>query len=430
MASKDQKDQSILILGAGCFGLATAYHLASNGYRNITVLEKDSEVPSRFSAANDLNKVIRAEYADPFYTTLALDAIKKWQTDPLYSPHYHQTGFLNVTSNAAPAQTKQVIAKYFASIKDHPSFVGQVERMNGQNDIKKLVPAFNGPVEGWSGYFNSLAGYGHSADTLKTIHEACLSIGVKFYLGEADGEVESLVHTSARHATICVGAKTRGGKIHLADKIILALGAGVANLIPRIGKQMTGRCWGVAHIQLTPTEASQFRGIPVTNVRDLAFFFEPDHETNKLKFCHMGGAFTNYSWSKDGLSLPFNNLSDSNFIPANDEVYIRQLLKQVLPQFADRPLIDKHLCWFADTDDSDYIIDFVPGMGGSLLVLSGDSGHGFKMMPIFGSFVEKLLTEGKQSQPKWQWKDTKPKQASVWRSGESQELAGVPRSKL
>jgi glycine/D-amino acid oxidase-like deaminating enzyme len=63
---------SILILGAGCFGLATAHHLASRGYSNITVLDKDSEVPSRFSAANDLNKVIRAEYADPFYTDLAL----------------------------------------------------------------------------------------------------------------------------------------------------------------------------------------------------------------------------------------------------------------------------------------------------------------------------------------------------------------------
>lgn len=65
----------ILILGAGCFGLATAYHLAQDGYSHITVLEKDHEVPSRFSAANDLNKVIRAEYADPFYTELALVSV-------------------------------------------------------------------------------------------------------------------------------------------------------------------------------------------------------------------------------------------------------------------------------------------------------------------------------------------------------------------
>jgi shikimate 5-dehydrogenase len=64
--------ESVLILGAGCFGLATAHHLASNGHKNITVLEKGQSVPSSFSAAYDLNKVIRAEYADPFYTDLSL----------------------------------------------------------------------------------------------------------------------------------------------------------------------------------------------------------------------------------------------------------------------------------------------------------------------------------------------------------------------
>lgn len=66
------KDESVLIVGAGCFGLATAHQLALEGHRKITVLDKDDVVPSRYSAANDLNKVIRAEYADPFYVDLAL----------------------------------------------------------------------------------------------------------------------------------------------------------------------------------------------------------------------------------------------------------------------------------------------------------------------------------------------------------------------
>lgn len=350
--------------------------------------------------------------------------------DPLYTPHYHQTGFLNVTSNAASYETKQVTEKYFESIQDHPAFEGQVKRVDGQNGIKSHVPAFNGPLNGWSGYYNKIAGYAHAADTLRAVYKECLKLGVKFYFGPSDGEVESLLYSSARQGTTCIGAKSRDGRIHLADKTILALGANVSNLIPRIGKQMTGRCWGVAHIQLTAEEARGLRGIPVTNVRDLAFFFEPDSATNKLKFCHMGGAFTNYSFSKDGLSVPFPGVTESQFIPADDEVHIRQLLKEALPQFADHPLIDAHLCWFADTEDSDYIIDFVPGTGSSLVVLSGDSGHGFKMMPIFGEFVKLLLDEGRQSQCKWQWKDFKPKAASAWRSGESQELASVPRAKL
>lgn len=65
---QDPAESAVLIVGAGCFGLATAHSLALTGYTNVTVLDKDDEVPSRFSAANDLNKVIRAEYTDTFYT--------------------------------------------------------------------------------------------------------------------------------------------------------------------------------------------------------------------------------------------------------------------------------------------------------------------------------------------------------------------------
>lgn len=42
------------------------------GTLTITVLEKDNQIPSRYSAGYDLNKIIRAEYAAPFYTPVTL----------------------------------------------------------------------------------------------------------------------------------------------------------------------------------------------------------------------------------------------------------------------------------------------------------------------------------------------------------------------
>jgi hypothetical protein len=66
------KSDPIAIVGGGAFGLSTALELSTKGYTNITVFEKDEEIPSRWSAANDLNKIMRAEYEDDFYTNLAV----------------------------------------------------------------------------------------------------------------------------------------------------------------------------------------------------------------------------------------------------------------------------------------------------------------------------------------------------------------------
>lgn len=66
------KSDPIAIIGGGAFGISTAFELSSRGYTHVTVFEKDEEIPSRWSAANDLNKIMRVEYEDDFYTNLAV----------------------------------------------------------------------------------------------------------------------------------------------------------------------------------------------------------------------------------------------------------------------------------------------------------------------------------------------------------------------
>lgn len=140
---------------------------------------------------------------------------------------------------------------------------------------------------------------------------------------------------------------------------------------PQSPPQVTARCWSVSHIQLSRNEAARLRGIPIINVHDIGFFFEPDIETNKLKICRMGGGYTNFAGSSiKPTSLPPSELLESDFILEEDEQATRRLLREAVPELADRPLIDAHLCWFADTADSDYIIDYVPGTEGFLAVLS------------------------------------------------------------
>ncbi|TPX13717.1 uncharacterized protein E0L32_005920 [Thyridium curvatum] len=399
---------NILILGAGTIGLSTAYHLAKAGYKNVTVLEKSACIPADLSAGNDFNKIVRAEYEEPFYTELALKSIEAWQT-PLFAPFFRKVGYLIGNSSTAPEKSRRTLEKSLSTIASQPAYKNKVSLFKSREDIRAIAPVFDGPMK-WQGYFNQHAGYAKAGDALIAVYSACCTLGVKFYLGDA---VESVTYDGDR----CTGAKTASGRTHAADITVFALGANLATVLPQIGKQVVAKAWPVGHIQLTAKEAEPLQGIPVTYARDLGFFFEPDRRTNILKLCPAVAGYTN--WKSDGLSIP---VSTDDWIPPTDEARIRKLLRETLPALADRPLINKKICWCADTEDSNMIIDHVPGKK-NLVVAGGDCGHCFKFLPIIGEWVKDMLEKGQQTEGRWRWKDGQQGGGDVsWRVGETKDL--------
>ncbi|KAJ9634190.1 hypothetical protein H2199_009074 [Coniosporium tulheliwenetii] len=251
-------------------------------------------------------------------------------------------------------------------------------------------------MTGFKGYFNRLAGYGHSSNALKGVAEYLASQGVRFLLGEQKGKVTELLYRGNGKTRRCVGVRTADGKAHQAAKVICALGAYGASLIPDLGKFAVARCF--------------------VNVRDLGFFFEPDPATRLFKLCPLRAGYSNSG--KDGTSLPpLDRLPPpQDFIPKEDEEKLRRLLRETLPWTADRPFVDKKMCWFSDSKDS------------------SDSGHGFKMMPVLGKWVVDLLHKGRQERDLWKWRSedvASPQRdwgSSVsWRIGEAKELSDVIR---
>ena len=426
MAAQLDKSARVAIVGGGAWGLSSALHLVEAGYTNVAVFERASAIPSPFSAANDLNKIVRAEYDDPFYTNLTLvrcplfpailtiqEAIQGWKT-PLFGPYYHQTGYINCVSGKAPQKAVDTLTRHLASVQSIPSFAGETHRISGR-DIPKYAWQLSGPMAGFRGYYNRLAGYAHSADALAGIHAHCEAHGVRFHLGER-GTVKSLVYAAGG---ACTGLRTADGTTHDAELVICALGANAASLVPQVGDFAVARCWPVTHIQLTPREADLLRGIPVINVRDLGFFFEPDPVTRLFKLCPLGAGYS--------APLPPGDVSDAawgGFVPRDDEVKLRALLRETLPWLADRPFVESKFCWFADTPDSEYCVDYVPGTQRSVVVLSGDSGHGFKMMPIVGKWVVRLLRRGQEDQ-RWRWPTQRKEEDASWRVGTSRGINEV-----
>ncbi|KAJ4213261.1 hypothetical protein NW759_011103 [Fusarium solani] len=429
------KSEPILIVGVGAFGLSTVLHLLEAGFKDITVLDRDDEVPSRFSAANDINKIVRAEYEDDFYTDLTLKAIGAWQT-PLFASHFHQTGFLHCVSGSAPKEAYDTLKRFQDAAERHPRIKPSVAHIKEKKDIDAACWQYKpNPFPGWHGYLNKLDGYAHSGNALRSIYLVTKAQGVKYILGSAGAVSEIVYDESSPKGRKAKGVKTVNGLFYPARLVIVATGAAGGKLIPEIGKQLVAKSWSVAHVHLTEDETSALRGIPVTYARDLGFFFEPDPKTNLLKMCPMGGGIINTD-PNTGISYAPGSISESAFLPEDDEKQLRQLLRHALPQFADRPFVRKSLCWFADTADSDFIIDYVPNTRSSVVFLSGDSGHGFKMFPIFGEWVKDLLlaSDGKQPVARWRWKTPSKDDkgdwggAVSWRLGNSKELVELKPS--
>jgi sarcosine oxidase/L-pipecolate oxidase len=365
--------------------------------------------------------------------TTMQEAAKKWQT-PLYAPYFHRVGYLNCVSGAGTQKAINSMESFKAAGEAHPEIKPWVSSVSTRQELQDICWQFNqGEMPGWKGYFNRYDGYVHSANALRGIYCAARSNGVRFFLGERRGAIQEIVYKGTGSSRKSIGVRAKDGQFHAASLVIVATGAAASKVVPEVGGHVSAKSWSVAHVRLSEEETSALRGIPVTYARDLGFFFEPDPKTNLLKLCPMGGGFINTN-PETGVSEVPEDVQ--RFVPPEDERKMRELLRQTLPHLADRPLVEKTLCWFADTSNSDFIIDYLPGTGSSVIVLSGDSGHGFKMFPIFGSWVNDLLDapEGKQTEKRWQWRTNKPNEGDAsqddvsWRVGDVQELKDITPS--
>ncbi|KAF2865407.1 sarcosine oxidase [Massariosphaeria phaeospora] len=437
MASKTaSKETSFLIVGAGTFGLSTALHLTNRGYKNIVVLDRGDDVPSAFSAGNDVNKIVRADYEDPFYATHALKAIHAWRNSPIFSPHYHHSGYLVTSSASAPSKATSHVTRLITALSSHPDQPkSSVAVLHTPEDVQSTVPHLTGPLTGWSGYYNSNAGYAQAAPALKALYTELLARGVEFRLGDSGHAVSILPDTQTAKAFPAPRPyiRTADGKIHCADLVILALGAHTARLLSVAGAQLTAKAWAVGHVRVSAQEAAHLRGLPVVNCRDVGFFFEPvpagdEHGQEWLiKVCAHGGGYTNRG--RAATSLPPWQAEENKAIPVEDEMLMRRLLRETLPELAKRRLERRFMCWCADTADSEYVIDYVPGYRKGLVLAGGDSGHGFKMLPVFGGWVVDLVERGQQTEKRWRWKtgDSDGQEELGWRVGGVRDIREVQR---
>lgn len=69
---------------------------------------------------------------------------------------------------------------------------------------------------------------------------------------------------------------------------------------------------------------------------------------------------------------------------------LREEIALFYPELADRPFDFTRMCYYSDTTDGHWLIDYHPVIP-SLMIASGGSGHAYKFLPVIGELIHARL---------------------------------------
>lgn len=212
-------NKSYIIVGAGVFGVSTAYHLIKqNPNAKVTLVDRDAyDADSRVAASWDWNKVVRADYDDIVYCQLALESQDIFKSDPLWKPYFHETGIFWVCRNDYAGLVIDNYKKLGRTAELTAISVEEAKKMhNGLFDMADYEGAKEVLI-------NKSSGWAAAGDCLRAVTKWCLEHGVKYEVAE----VSSLQFDGSR----CTGVRTEGGKIISGDHVVLSSGAYTPKLL-------------------------------------------------------------------------------------------------------------------------------------------------------------------------------------------------------
>lgn len=356
--------QSVLVVGAGVFGLSSALALRARGF-SVTVVDP-GPVPHPLAASTDISKAVRADYGrDDFYTDWMLEALPRWRawnarwTRPLF----HETG-VSFLSGSLPKEggfeyesAQRLLARGIA-----------LELLN-EESITRRFPQWK-PGRFLSGYFNPVGGWAEAGEVVAALARDAQAEGV---LLRGDTPVLGIHDDGA-------GIDTPQGALR-ADSVVVSVGAWTPRLVPELLPALRSTAQTV--FLLRPVDPTPFlapRHVMFgADISVTGWYGFPLHPTGLLKIAHHG----------DGWSL---DPDAPRIAPAHFVERFRDFLSRDLPSLVDAPLVETRVCLYCDSFDGDFWIDRSPSRP-ALIVSAGGSGHGFKFAPVIGDVVSAILTD-------------------------------------
>ncbi|KAF2007026.1 FAD dependent oxidoreductase [Amniculicola lignicola CBS 123094] len=392
---------SILIVGSGVFGLSTAWSLCKNPlFENTSITLVDRQpFPCPDGSSIDTSRIVRPDYADAAYTSLASSAQALWRTT--FAPSFYHENGLCITASGLE-QT------YVSSSYDNVCALGscRVQKLKNEEEIKQVCGTER--ASGTVGYVNWSSGW---ADAEGSMCWLCKQVEARNRVHFITDTVKKLV---IDHSTNTVaGVQLTSNTTLTAALTILAAGAWTPSLLDLRGiAKATGQV--LIYLPLTSTEQAHLGSLPtILNLSTGLFAIPPSH--NLLKIARHGYGYTNpvtiphptstNSSETITISLPHTHIDNrTQCVPSEGLTSCLSFLSHIHPTLSTRSIQSSRICWYTDTPTGDFLITHHPTFKG-LFVATGGSGHAFKFLPVIGDKIVECVMGRTPDEFKgrWEW---------------------------
>lgn len=393
--------------------------------------------------AADCNKIIRAAYGhEVWYQNLTLEAIQQWEAwnqdlaqgrdlppgmtnkDRIYvncgNYHLGDEPGLNSFEKLSVENLTRAGRGHTQYILTDPT---EVERARKDGFGYAVDPFHRAKKDGtYSGYLDAIGGFVYADKACRYALHRAHRLGVKFVLDKTAGHFDGFLEEEGGKV---VGIRTKDGKSHPAALTIVACGGWTPTLLPEMDGLCETTAGSVAMIQIPADSPLRQRfspeNFPVWQYKvragaDGNLYGFPLDERNVMKLGYRGTKYTNPQRDAQGRerSVPITRWTTPSIdkLPQKSVEVIRKFLDTYLPELREQGIniSQTRLCWYTDSFDNHFVIDFVPSKLG-VLVATGGSGHAFKFLPVIGRFVADRV-EGRESDIMrfWRWRQLAPGQ--------------------
>jgi glycine/D-amino acid oxidase-like deaminating enzyme len=370
--------RSIVIVGAGMFGLTAACELCRRGWQ-VSVVDSGI-IPRPEAASTDISKVVRIDYGnDELYTAMGEAALAGWDlwNERWGESLYHQDGFLLLSADALQPGGFEFESLAVLDRRGH-----HVERLGAEMRAKRF-PAWS--VEQYpDGYFNPRAGWVESGRVVGRLAADAREAGARLLeRAGCDRLLEGHV----------VGVKTSDGRELRADTVLIAAGAWTPALLPRVREVLWATAQPVVHFRVENPSAWQAPRFPVwgADISRTGWYGFPALNDGTLKMAN------------HGVGRRIHADDPRVVLPAELERFTA-FVREHLPTLAHASIVASRLCLYCDTFDGDFFIARDPDRAG-LVVAAGDSGHAFKFAPVLGDLIADVVEEKPNAwAPRFRWR--------------------------